>query len=264
MAKKMFYTMEEVCEILGQSEEEIRAMVESGQINELKDGDDLVFRSQQIDLLTASDETGEIQLDLEGHPEGSAMGLSSSDLSMTDSREGTGVSIFDTGQDIKIDSSEETQVGDALEEGELDLESIGSGSGLLDLTRESDDTSLGAELLEEVYAGDEDLDVPVNTSELFESSSLEPAAQEGATMAAAVPMVVEQYDGVGSGWGTGILVGACTGLILVLIIIVITVKGGVPELALSFAENLPVWTGGLLGIAVVLALIGGVIGRASE
>ena len=30
---------------------------------------------------------------------------------------------------------------------------IGSGSGLLDLTRESDDTSLGAELLDEIYPG---------------------------------------------------------------------------------------------------------------
>ena len=35
----------------------------------------------------------------------------------------------------------------------LSLESVGSGSGLLDLTRESDDTSLGAELLDEIYPG---------------------------------------------------------------------------------------------------------------
>jgi hypothetical protein len=35
------------------------------------------------------------------------------------------------------------------------LEGVGSGSGLLELTRESDDTSLGAELLDEIYPGDE-------------------------------------------------------------------------------------------------------------
>ncbi len=36
------------------------------------------------------------------------------------------------------------------------LEGVGSGgSGLLDLTRESDDTSLGAELLDEIYPGDD-------------------------------------------------------------------------------------------------------------
>lgn len=35
------------------------------------------------------------------------------------------------------------------------LEGVGSGSGLLDLTRESDDTSLGAELLDEIYPAEE-------------------------------------------------------------------------------------------------------------
>jgi hypothetical protein len=33
---------------------------------------------------------------------------------------------------------------------DLNLEGVGSGSGLLDLTRESDDTSLGAEILDEI------------------------------------------------------------------------------------------------------------------
>jgi hypothetical protein len=41
-----------------------------------------------------------------------------------------------------------TPMGDAV-----NLEGVGSGSGLLDLTRESDDTSLGAELLDEFAPG---------------------------------------------------------------------------------------------------------------
>jgi hypothetical protein len=36
---------------------------------------------------------------------------------------------------------------------QVSLEGVGSGSGLLDLTRESDDTSLGAELLDEIAPG---------------------------------------------------------------------------------------------------------------
>src|SRR5262245_19901286 len=36
---------------------------------------------------------------------------------------------------------------------QVNLEGVGSGSGLLDLTRESDDTSLGAELLDEIAPG---------------------------------------------------------------------------------------------------------------
>ena len=72
----------------------------------------------------------------------------------------------------------ETRVADAVDE-ELCLESVGSGSGLLDLTREPDDTSLGAELLDEVWEGEEldamdflDLtsDSQKNTKESDESS----------------------------------------------------------------------------------------------
>ena len=40
-----------------------------------------------------------------------------------------------------------------VDDEDLALDSVGSGSGLLDLTRESDDTSLGAELLDEIYPG---------------------------------------------------------------------------------------------------------------
>ncbi|HRK29932.1 MAG TPA: hypothetical protein PLD59_02555 [Tepidisphaeraceae bacterium] len=36
---------------------------------------------------------------------------------------------------------------------QINIEGVGSGSGLLDLTRESDDTSLGAELLDEISPG---------------------------------------------------------------------------------------------------------------
>ena len=54
---------------------------------------------------------------------------------------------------------------------DLSLEAVGSGSGLLDLTRESDDTSLGAELLEEVYSSDDNIEIPANASGLFEAAA---------------------------------------------------------------------------------------------
>src|SRR5690606_22858125 len=95
---------------------------------------------------------------------GSAIGLA-------DSREGTGISVFDTDHGIGGEASGETQVGDTIDD-ELSLESVGSGSGLLDLTRESDDTSLGAELLEEVYSSDqENIEIPANASGLFEAAA---------------------------------------------------------------------------------------------
>src|SRR5699024_4512098 len=54
-------------------------------------------------------------------------------------------------------SMAQTQLSDA--EGQdlnLDNAGSGSGSGLLDLTQESDDTSLGADLLDEIYPGEDD------------------------------------------------------------------------------------------------------------
>lgn len=55
---------------------------------------------------------------------------------------GTGITIFDVDDAEKADPSAQTAINPGLKE--QGLESVGSGSGLLDLTRESDDTSLGA------------------------------------------------------------------------------------------------------------------------
>ena len=51
---------------------------------------------------------------------------------------------------VKVaDPSAQTNIASNIPD-QVNLESVGSGSGLLDLTRESDDTSLGAELLDEI------------------------------------------------------------------------------------------------------------------
>ena len=79
-------------------------------------------------------------LDLGGSGFGFALGDSGSAAGLglagdPNSDSGMGVA-FEGGED---DDSAETRVADAVDE-ELSLESVGSGSGLLDLTRESDDT----------------------------------------------------------------------------------------------------------------------------
>lgn len=62
-----------------------------------------------------------------------------------------GISVFDDDElDVESDPMGETQISAGVEE----LETVGSGSGLLDLTRESDDTSLGAELLDVISPTD--------------------------------------------------------------------------------------------------------------
>jgi hypothetical protein len=73
---------------------------------------------------------------------------------MSDSRSGSkmgsrvGVNVFgDEGP--RVDPMAQTSIGSGIQD-QINLEGVGSGSGLLDLTRESDDTSLGAELLDEI------------------------------------------------------------------------------------------------------------------
>jgi hypothetical protein len=184
---KMFYTLEEVAAKLHKSPDEVKAMAKSGQIQEFRDRDKLMFKVDQIDLLAGGDEeSGEVHLELEDTSAGSGIGMSGSGLDLkdasasgsaiglADSREGTGISVFDTDHGSPAIGGEvasgETQVGEALDD-ELSLESVGSGSGLLDLTRESDDTSLGAELLEEVYSKDDAIEIPANASGLFEAAA---------------------------------------------------------------------------------------------
>ena len=66
----------------------------------------------------------------------------------TGSRAG-GITVFDVDDSHKADPSAQTAIGSGIQD-QVNLEGVGSGSGLLDLTRESDDTSLGAELLDEM------------------------------------------------------------------------------------------------------------------
>ena len=182
---KMFYTMPEACQKLGKSEDEVREMVTSGQLQEFRDKDELVFKVEQINLLAGVDEdTGDVVIDLSGASASSSTGLeltdnmdltgaegsdaapapaASSDLGLSaglgltggsgmdlgDSGSAAGLSAFDTGADMAgDDDAGATRVGDGMDD-DLTLETVGSGSGLMDLTRESDDTSLGAEILDD-------------------------------------------------------------------------------------------------------------------
>ena len=93
--------------------------------------------------------------------------VSSDDDAESSDSEGSGISIFSEDEVGDSDDMAATQVTDSpIDDEDLALESVGSGSGLLDLTRESDDTSLGAELLDEIYPdeGDDTDDIKVDTA----------------------------------------------------------------------------------------------------
>jgi hypothetical protein len=271
---KMFYTLEEVCEKLGKTEDDVKEMARTGQIQEFRDREKLMFKVDQIDLLASGDEdAGEVHLDLDdtSGASGSGLALEESAIGLEESREGTGISVFDTDHGLEDSGTDQTHAPEVAEgeEEELSLESVGSGSGLLDLTRESDDTSLGAELLEEVYSGDENIEIPASASGLFEAAAAEAPAEAMATGSgmAAMPMIVESYDGSGSGLGVGMMLGAMAGLVCVAIIVAVGIFGATPNLAMKLAgsENIVYMVaGGFVGGTVLLGLVGWFIGKATE
>src|SRR4051794_4600693 len=77
-----------------------------------------------------------------GRPGSSASGLASSRA---------GVNVLGESE-YNADPGAQTAINASVSD-QVNLEGVGSGSGLLDLTRESDDTSLGAELLDEIAPG---------------------------------------------------------------------------------------------------------------
>ena len=211
---------------------------------------------------------------------------------------GSGVSVFDAEEVDHADPAAQTMMTDAVasQGDELALESVGSGSGLLDLTREADDTSLGAELLDEIYpsvdgeveaepvaAVEEDTRVETasDASSVFDGSvTLEakdasgielPTAAvaeaepvEGVGMVSMPTYAEGPYDGVGSGMSSGFLLSSTVVLILGLIIAVFAVAGIPSALTTTIAKSQDMFyycAGGAFAAWLILGLIGTAIGK---
>ena len=127
---------------------------------------------------------------------------------------------------------------------EIGLETVGSGSGLLDLTRDSDETALGAELMDQVYSND---------------AGGSNAGQSGIFAAAAMKTPEAQAP-----ISTGMMVAAVAALVVAALIIVTAGMGSGSLVASNFAGNLIAWAGALAGIVAVFGLLGFFIGRATE
>jgi hypothetical protein len=280
MAGKMFYTAEEAAQKLGKSVNDVLEMAKRGEIQEFRDRDKVMFKTEQINLLAGDDGDagGGIPLALEDSR------LDDSAIDLADSTGGGGAAAKGAAKKSPaLDSSDETGIS-AFEasrfgqdktqsmggSGELSLETVGSGSGLLDLTRENDDSLSGAALIEDAFQSEDEVQMPANASGLFEAAGGADSggnavmAGAGGGAVAMMPMMVESYDGSWSGLGVGLLVGAFAALVCVMIIALVMSTGAVPALATMFAANLWVWGGGLLGATVICGLVGFFIGRATE
>ncbi len=188
-----FYTLEEAMQKLGKTDAELRDMVKKGEIREYRDGNRVLYKQDEINKLAEGSEpielvadselnleleqTSEIQLtpdtpeDKPKKESEGGFGLSQmGDLTMADTNVGTvGINVLGGTDDlykITADTRAETKAVDAEEIERLDadasLEKIGSGSGLLDLSLQADDTSLGAVLDDILPTGP---DIPAQAAE---------------------------------------------------------------------------------------------------
>lgn len=226
-----YYKMQEVMDKLGKSEKDVQKLIKQGKLRQYMDAGKPVFKVDEVATLAEEivgldltgqssevnlelEETSEIKLEPDDQepdkPRDSEGGFGLSqvgDLTSADTNVGTvGINILsgtDDAYKLTEDTKAETKIGDVDEIESLDadsnLESFGSGSGLLDLSLQADDTSLGAVLDDilptgaEVGEGGEPLSEEVGL--VGESEQLEEAEKPAA--AAAVLNGAAPVAGVG-------------------------------------------------------------------
>jgi hypothetical protein len=278
---KMFYSLEETAQKLGVAPSQVRDMVTQGRLQEFRDRDKLMFKVEQVELLSGHEESGGSSMiplaDAGGSGSGipvikedsggSGSGGGSGSLVLEENpKERSGISIFDTEQLEEADPSAVTQVtGGGGGAGEGTMESVGSGSGLLDLTREGDDTSLGADLLEGVgsHAGDGAVSETAGTSGLFETTGAASDVSGGMVPAGALMIAPEAFEPAWSGFGGGLALGVVAVAAVALCVAILGITGAVGSpLLKSITGSWPtMWLGASAGAVVVLAIIGWLIGR---
>lgn len=288
---KLFYTLEETAMKLGKSTDEVLAMARSGQIQEFRDKDKVMFKVESIDLLAGGEE--EIRLDDLKLSDSSA-GAGGSSINLVDTsgpgigggaggKSGSGatgdIGLMDTGETaakVKASSAFDSMgsvAGSSIRPGEgdrLNIETVGSGSGILDLTRESDDTTLGAEILDQAFQSDDAPEPLPNASGLFERGDVESSGNLVGTGATAgitpmpLGMVAEAYDGAWSGVGVAGMIAALIGLVGMGFVVLVSLGGGTAPLARMVSEGWMYWTGGFALLAAVLMAIGYFVGKATE
>jgi len=256
MAKKMYYTEEETAAKLGVEPGELEKYVRDQKLRLYKDGDRKMFKADEVDTLALGAE--EIELaPVEGS--GDTVSLADADtLTGGGGKEDTvitaeGISIFDD-EDLEIETADpmaKTQIAPSLED-QVSLEGVGSGSGLLDLTRESDNTSLG-EVLDNI-----DME-GVAEDEIGQELPATPAFHMSDVPAAA-PVYVEEIDAAGGLFG-GMIVGVAIVGLLLLALMLAHVTDVIPEYMVGMQQNMVAVIGGAFVIVMIAAIVGYFVGK---
>lgn len=195
-------------------------------------------------------------------PAGRGSGSGLSGLSGSGSGSKSGINVL--GDEIDADASAQTAINPAISD-QLNVEGMGSGSGLLDLTRESDNTSLGA-VLDELPGGGRAGDSALGGTGLGMSGtgaapSVVSATPAASTRVVSQPMYVEAKDPMSPAIG-GLALGAAAFVLLGLF----ALSTGVMEapsdlLKKTEAMTFPILAAVGAGLAVVGFIGGMVVGK---
>jgi len=295
---KMFYTLDETKAALGKNEEEIKQFSREGRLREFRDGPRLMFKADQVEQLrnelaggegislapveevplgladeSAAPVKGDTHLDVGGSAAGksvppgsglvnigSGVGSGAGSGGGSGGTRAGGITIFDVDDSQKADPSAQTAINASIQD-QISLESVGSGSGLLDLTRESDDTSLGAVFDELRPPGPAKVPSAVGLEETQAGDTV-PAPEPAATLPVSAPIYVEQPDAMGSGIGAAALAGAIVVIILGFLLWGVVMGYRPPILEnLTWEKDLKMYLVGALGVALVFWGIGYAVAR---
>ena len=308
MPGKPFYSLEEVCAKLGKTADEVKGLVRGGTLREFRDAGKVFFKADDIDKLArgvgvpppqaASEDTGEILLEPVGDT-GTPDSKGDEDLSsLSDSSGGTsiigleplaeeeekkedtaitarGVGVFDEDEvEMDTDPMAKTTITTGATDDQVSLEGAGSGSGLLDLAREADDTALGADLLDEIYPGEEGAaataeEAPPAKAKKAPVEEAAPAEEEAPLaepeVLEAPPLPAPTMAGdTAEGLFSGLLVGAVVLMALASTVMAGVVQGYLPDYArfLGDGSKFYFFLVGAVLTPVIALLIGWFVGKA--
>lgn len=257
---KMYYTEDEAAAKLTVDAAGLTDLVRQHKLRLFKDGDRNMYMASEVDAL-APEETASDEVELA--PVEDAITLDVADASVRPTKEDTvitteGISIFDD-EDLEIetaDASAQTQVSPSVED-QIASEGIGSGSGLLDLTRESDDTSLG-EVIDHI-----DLDETAGGLPPMDATAASYGVVPQADAVVVAPEATDELDASGGLFG-GLIVGAAVVVLLIGVTALAVGAGVVPGYLAALKENITIALIGAVVLVVVFGVVGLMIGKSVE
>ena len=325
-----FYSIQEVVEKLGKTEEQIKELVKDGKLREFRDGAKLLYKTKEVDAMALESEpevesadpvdsavvlspdgTGQVTLEPDDTTtDDDSIMLEETSLEETavedgDKKEKTaaltdiaslsdidadlgdmtkadtgitsiGINVLaetDDGYKLTDDTLGETNLAESSEElsslgDDLNLDTAGSGSGLLDLSLQADDTSLGAVLDDILPAADQepagvgigdgqdDGEVVEKIFDQPDEADVPPAFEP----ASAVRYVAAEPDAVGNACGIAMFLPLIA-LIYAAVVVIATFKGIIPAALTGIVGIVWYIAGGMAFVTIAIIGIAALMGN---